>query len=132
MFLIDTNVLAEARRGDARAIGWLRGIDPALAYISVVTVGEIAKGIALQCRRDLQAAAALEAWLAAITNRFGSRILGIDETIMRAWGSYQAAQPRPVMDCLIAATARVHRKSVVTRNVADFAGMDIELINPWG
>ncbi|MEJ0045845.1 MAG: type II toxin-antitoxin system VapC family toxin [Rhodospirillales bacterium] len=131
MYLIDTNVLSEARRGDPTAVAWLRGIDPLLAYLSVVTVGEIAKGIEMKRRRDPSAAEALGAWLAGILQRYQRRILPIDQAVMLAWGRLQAERPRPVMDCLIAATAEAHRKIVVTRNDMDFAGIGVGVVNPW-
>jgi predicted nucleic acid-binding protein len=131
MYLIDTNVLSEARRGDPRAVAWLRSIDPLLAYLSVVTVGEIAKGIEMKRRRDQAAAQALSTWLAGILQRYERRILPVDQPAMLAWGRLQVERPRPVMDCLIAATALAHRKIIVTRNDADFAGTGVEIINPW-
>jgi predicted nucleic acid-binding protein len=131
MYLIDTSVLSEARRGDPRAVTWLRGIDPLLAYLSVVTVGEIAKGIEMKRRHDTATAVALSSWLAAILQRYERRILPVDQAAMLAWGRLQAARPRPAMDCLIAATALAHGKIVVTRNDTDFAGTGLEIINPW-
>jgi predicted nucleic acid-binding protein len=96
-----------------------------------VTVGEIAKGIEMKRRRDPVAAQALATWLAAILQRFERHILPVDQPAMLAWGRLQAERPRPVMDCLIAATALAHRKIVVTRNEADFTGTGIEIVNPW-
>jgi len=131
MYLVDTNVLLEARRGDAFAVGWLRRADPLLVYISVVTVGEIMKGAALKRRRDPAAGQVLHDWLAGVLQRYGGRILTVDSDVMLAWGRLQADRPRPVLDCIIAATALVRGKIVVTRNGADFDGAGVEVVNPW-
>jgi predicted nucleic acid-binding protein len=132
MYLIDTNVLSEARRRDTVAIAWLRRIDPHRAFLSVVTIGEIEKGAALQRRRgDIEAGRSIETWLAGIVQGFSRHILDIDQDVMLAWGRLQAAQPRPAMDCLIAATALVHRMTVVTRNVADFGNTGVTVLSPW-
>jgi predicted nucleic acid-binding protein len=130
MYLVDTNVLSEARRGNVAAGRWLRGVDPLLVYVSVVTLGEIMKGAALKRSRDAVAGQAILDWLAGILQRYDKRILNVDSDVMLAWGRLQAARPRPVMDCLIAATALVHGKIVVTRNVADFAQAGVEVFNP--
>jgi predicted nucleic acid-binding protein len=132
MYLIDTNVLSAARRHDAHAVAWLRHTNHELAYLSVVTLGEIKKGAALRRQRgDAPAARVLEAWMAGIMQHFRARLLDIDQDVMLAWGRLQAQRPRPAMDCLIAATALVHRKIVVTRNTADFAGTGVDILNPW-
>jgi predicted nucleic acid-binding protein len=130
MYLVDTNVRSEARRGNVAAARWLRGVDPLLVYVSVVTIGEIMKGAALKRSRDAVAGQALQDWLAGILQRHDKRILNVDSDVMLAWGQLQAVRPRPVMDCLIAATALVHGKIVVTRNEADFADSGVEVFNP--
>jgi len=131
MFLVDTCVLSEARRDNLEAVGWLRSIDAESAYLSVITIGEIMKGIALKGRTDAHAAASLRQWLARLQHLYADRILPIDAAVALEWGRLSAARPRPMADALIAATARVHRKIVVTRNIADFSDAGIDVLNPW-
>jgi toxin FitB len=131
MYLVDTNILSEARRGSAEARVWLRSVDPATIYLSVVTLGEIMKGIALKLGGDPPLAAALTLWLERLRHEHAARILPIDDRVVLRWGRLAAARPRGMADGLIAATAIVHDKIVVTRNVADFADTGIAIVNPW-
>jgi len=131
MYLVDTNVLSEARRGTAEARNWLRSIDPETLYLSVITLGEIMKGIELKQRTDGHAAAPLRQWLEELRQDHADRILPVTDDIALEWGRLAAERPRAMADALIAATAIVHRKTIVTRNTADFAGARIPLINPW-
>jgi predicted nucleic acid-binding protein len=131
MYLVDTNVLCEARRGSKEARVWLRSIDPTTIYLSVITLGEIMKGIALKLRADARAAAALTAWLQQLRRDHSDRILPITDGIALEWGRLAAERPRGMADGLIAATAVVHSKIIVTRNVEDFSGVGIPVINPW-
>jgi predicted nucleic acid-binding protein len=131
MYLVDTNVLSEARRGSPKARAWLRSVDPAAAFLSVVTLGEIMRGVALKARTDAKTAAALTAWLRQLQQDHGARILPVTDQIALAWGRLAAERPRGMADALIAATAAVHGKIVVTRNVADFDGAGVPVINPW-
>src|SRR5579863_3825978 len=121
MYLVDTNVLSEARRGSSQARAWLRSVDPETIYLSVVTLAEIMKGIALRSRADPPAAAALTLWLERLRHHHADRILPIGDRVALEWGKLAARRPRPMADGLIAATARVHDKIVVTRNVIEFA-----------
>jgi toxin FitB len=131
MYLVDTNVLSEARRGSKEAPVWLRSIDPTTIYLSVITLGEIMKGIALKLRADARAAAALTAWLEQLRRDHSDRILPITDGIALEWGRLAAERPRGMADGLIAATAVVHSKIIVTRNVEDFSGVGIPVIDPW-
>ena len=131
MFLVDTCVLSEARRGSVKAVEWLTTADSDTIYLSVITIGEIMRGIVLKRRTDAKAAAALHRWLARLQHSYGDRVLPVDAAVALEWGDLSAARPRSMADALIAATARVHRKIVVTRNVADFADAGVELLNPW-
>jgi predicted nucleic acid-binding protein len=131
MYLVDTNVLSEARRGSNEARIWLRSVDPATIYLSVITLGEIMKGIALKMRTDARAAAALTAWLEQLRQDHGDRILPISDRVALEWGRLAAERPRGMADALIAATAAVHAKIIVTRNVEDFAETRLPVINPW-
>jgi toxin FitB len=131
MYLVDTNVLSEARRGSPEARAWLRSVDPAAIFLSVVTLGEIMRGIALKAQTDAKMATALTAWLRQLQQDHRARILPVTDQIALAWGRLAAERPRGMADALIAATAVVHGKIVVTRNVADFDGAGVPVTNPW-
>jgi predicted nucleic acid-binding protein len=131
MYLVDTNVLSEARRGSKEARNWFRSVDPATIYLSVVTLGEIMKGIALKSRSDPLAAASLTEWLERLRQEHAARVLPITDRVALQWGRLAAERSCGMADGLIAATAAVHSKIVVTRNVADFADAHIPIINPW-
>jgi predicted nucleic acid-binding protein len=130
-YLIDTNVLSEARRHTPQATAWLREVDPAAVFLSVITVGEIAKGIAVRERTDPVAAAALGRWLDGLRQHYADRILKVDDAVATTWGHLMARRSLPVPDGLIAATARVHNLTLVTRNEADFADAGVDVVNPW-
>ena len=131
MYLVDTNVLSEARRGTTEARNWLRSVDPATIYLSVISLGEIMKGIALKMQADPRAAASLTAWLEQLRHDHGDRILPISDRVAIEWGRLAAERPRGMADGLIAATAAVHGKIIVTRNVQDFSDTRLPLVNPW-
>jgi toxin FitB len=131
MYLVDTNVLSEARRGSAEARAWLRSVDPATVYLSVVTLGEIMKGIALKRRSDPPLAASLSLWLERLRHEHAARILPITDRVALEWGRLAAERPRGMANGLIAATAAIYDKIVVTRNVAGFADTSIAVVNPW-
>ena len=131
MYLVDTNVLSEARRGTEAARDWLRSVDPEMIYLSVITLGEIMKGIELKQRTDPRAAASLRQWLEQLRQDHADRILPIGDDIAFEWGRLAAERPRATADALIAATAVIHRKAIVTRNTADFVGTRVPLVNPW-
>ena len=130
-YLLDTCVLFEARRRSAPAVAWLQAADPVTLFLSVITVGEIAKGIAVRERTDPVAAVALGRWLDGIRTIYTDRVLPIDDAVATAWGHLMARRSLPVPDGLIAATARVHNLTLVTRNVADFADTGVDVVNPW-
>jgi predicted nucleic acid-binding protein len=131
MYLVDTSVLSEARRGNKDARIWLRSVDPTTIYLSVITLGEIMKGIALKLRADTGAAAALTAWLEQLRHDHSDRIIPVSDRIALEWGRLAAERPRGMADGLIAATAMVHNKIIVTRNVSDFSDTGIPVLNPW-
>ena len=131
MYLVDTNVLSEARRGSREARIWLRSVDPSDIFLSVITLGEIMKGIALKLRADARTAATLTAWLEQLRRDHIDRILPISDRIALEWGRLAAERPRGMADGLIAATALVHAKIVVTRNVEDFSDGRVPVMNPW-
>lgn len=130
-YLIDTNVLSEARRRSPQVTAWLREGDPASLFLSVITLGEITKGIALRDRSDPVAVAALSRWLDGMRRLNMERIRAIDDAVAIAWGHLMARRSFPVPDGLIAATARGHNLTLVIRNIADFADTGVDVVNPW-
>jgi toxin FitB len=131
MYLVDTNVLSEARRGSSEARQWLRSVDPAMVYLSVITLGEIMRGIALKERSDPAFASRLLRWLVDLQHDHADRIMPISDRVAVEWGRLAADRPRGMADGLIAATAIVYGKVIVTRNVSDFADARVPVINPW-
>jgi predicted nucleic acid-binding protein len=131
MYLLDNCVISEARRRSPPAVSWLRSTRSDALFLSAITIGEIMKGVTMKLRTDPPAAAVLMRWLDELRVVYASRILPIDDEVAMRWGRLMAERPRPVVDTLIAATARMHNKVIVTRNVADFADAGVTLLNPW-
>ncbi|GLR89715.1 type II toxin-antitoxin system VapC family toxin [Bradyrhizobium iriomotense] len=131
MYLIDTNVVSEARRGSTQATGWLRSVNPASVHLSTLTLGEIMRGIALKQKSDPKAAGHLAEWLRKLRHDHADRILAVTDQISVEWGRIAAIRPRGDIDGLIAATAIVHDLILVTRNVGDFEDTGVTVINPW-
>ncbi|MFL5282671.1 MAG: type II toxin-antitoxin system VapC family toxin [Rhodopila sp.] len=131
MYLLDTCVISEARRGTLPAVKWLQSAQSDTLFMSVITVGEIMKGVMMKLRHDPPAAASLLRWLDELRFVYTARILPIDDAVATAWGRLMAERTRPVADALIAATAKVHNKVLVTRNIADFDGTGVDVIDPW-
>jgi predicted nucleic acid-binding protein len=131
MYLLDTNVVSYARKDASPATDWLRAAAPSLLYLSVITLGEIERGIAMKERADLKAAENLSAWLQTIRNDYADRILPITDRVSILWGRLSALRTRGDADGLIAATAIVHDLVLVTRNTADFDDTGVRLVNPW-
>ena len=133
-FLLDTNVLAESRKRqpDAGVADWIATAAADQLHLSVLTLGEIEQGIArIHGRGDSQQATALARWLREVEAVFADRVLPVTTPVASTWGRQQYAQPLPVIDALIAATARVHGLTVVTRNVKDFQRSGIQVLNPF-
>ncbi len=133
-FLIDTNIISEVRKGsrcDAKVAAWYASIADGELYLSVLVTGEIRKGIELARPRDPAKADALEAWLASVDAAFGERILSIDRTVADERGRMSGQRPIPTIDGLLAATAKVHDLTLVTRNVEDVSRSGVRVVNPW-
>lgn len=133
-YLVDTNVLSELRRKqpDARVVAWMEQRPAQALYLSVLTLGEIRKGIE-RLQGDARQAALLD-WLeVALPRFFWGRVLAVDARTADRWGRLQgsAGRPLPAIDSLLAATALQHDLTLVTRNTADFEGMGVRLVNPW-
>ena len=133
-FLIDTNIISEVRKGDRAdpvVATWWNGIDEDDLWLSPLVLGEIRKGVELVRQRDPGKAEALEAWLADVNSHFGNRVLPIDTAVAEQWGMMNAIRPMPVIDALLAATAKANGLILVTRNVADVAGLGVDVLNPF-
>lgn len=133
-YLLDTNVVSETRkrRPVAAVAGWIAATPPDRLHVSVLTLGEIELGIArIRGRGGQDQASALERWLRDVEAAFEDRVLPVTLPVAAAWGRQQYARPLPVIDALIAATARVHGMTVVTRNIKDFALTGLDLFNPF-
>lgn len=133
MFLLDTDVLSALRRRERspEAIRWMTSRRTADLYLSVVTVGEVERGIAQQQRRDSPFAHELAGWLDRVLAWYGDRILPIDTATARRWGQLSAALGHDGADLLIAATALEHGLTVVTRNVRHFEPTGVSALNPF-
>jgi toxin FitB len=133
-YLLDTNVLSETRkrRPAAGVADWIAATPADRLHVSVLTLGEIEQGIArVRGRGDRQQATALERWLRDVEAGFEARILPVTLPVAAAWGRQQHVQPLPVIDALIAATARVYGMTVVTRNIMDFELAGVQVLNPF-
>jgi predicted nucleic acid-binding protein len=132
VYLLDTVILSELRKRQRhpRLVAWLQDVRPADLYLSVVTIGEVEKGIAKQRRLDPAFAARLTVWLDATLSHYQGRILPVDVTVARRWGRLADAHKHAGADLLIAATALEHGLTVVTRNVRHFANTGALLFDP--
>jgi len=132
-YLLDTNLVSETRKkkADPGVVAFLRAADSSSLYLSVLTLGELRKGVASKRRTDPIAAKSLAAWVEGLEFGYAERILGIDAAIARLWGDWSADRPRPVIDTLLAATAVVHGLTLITRNTRHVNGLPVKMINPW-
>lgn len=137
MYLVDTNVISEVRRRDRADKGVLSFFrnaaeDDVDLYLSVVTIGELRRGVEIiRHRGDKPQATRLENWLDGALREFGQNILAVDQEIGQLWGRLRVPHPEHSLDKLIAATALIHDLTVVTRNVDDFAGTGARVLNPF-
>jgi len=137
VYLIDTNVISELRKRDRANPGVLAFFrqaenSEAALYLSAVTVGELRRGVELiRHRGDALQADSLEAWLTSVLTDFARSILPIDHDVSQVWGRLRVPHPEHALDKLIAATALIHGLTVVTRNVDDFSGCRVPVLNPF-
>jgi predicted nucleic acid-binding protein len=133
-YLLDTNVLSELRKGkrcNRNVLAWYRVSAGKEKFLSVLSVGEIRRGIEIVRRRDLISARSLDAWLAKLISNYSARILGVNEAVAEKWGRLMVPDPLPVIDAFLAATAIVHGLTLVTRNVEDVRGSGASVLNPF-
>ena len=133
-YLVDTNVLSEARKSrrcDLGVASWFAAVPATEIYVSALTAGEIRKGVEARRRRDELAARALERWLEELMTTYADRILPVDEEVADRWGRLNVPDPLPPIDGLLAATASVHGLTLVTRNVRHVERTGVELLNPF-
>ncbi len=137
MFLIDTNVISEARKGqraDPGVIAFWADVarDDTPLFLSAITIGELRRGVDLiRHRGDQQQAAVLEAWLALVLHDYGDRVLALDADAAQLWGRLRVPHSHNALDKQIAAIALLHDLTLVTRNTADFTDAGVALLNPF-
>jgi toxin FitB len=137
VYLIDTNVISEARKGKASKPGVQAFFDDAATrsidlYLSVITIGELRRGVELiRHRGDLPQAKKLEAWLARLLTTYARLILPLDQEIAQLWGRLRVPHHENAIDKQIAATALIHDLTLVTRNTRDFAATGVRLFDPF-
>jgi predicted nucleic acid-binding protein len=135
MYLVDTNVISEARKGTKANPGVRRFFkDTAVAdvYVSAQTIGEIRRGLEnIRYRGDIPQTKKLENWLEVIVDDYADKILSFDEECAQVWGRLMSPHPQHPVDKQIAAIALIHDLTLVTRNVDDFRGTGVEIVNPF-
>jgi predicted nucleic acid-binding protein len=132
MYLLDTNVVSELRKPKPHGgvLAWLQGVDDSELFLSAVTLGEIQAGIELTREQNAAKAAEIEAWLELVASAYN--VLTMDGAVFRHWARLMHRQSDPLYeDAMIAATAKTHGLKVVTRNVADFQALGLQVFNPF-
>jgi predicted nucleic acid-binding protein len=132
-YLLDTNVLSETRRprGDEGVKAWISSVSADDLYLSVLVIGEIRRGIERLVRRDQDQAAVYEAWLGTVVRDYADRIIPVDAETADEWGRMSVPDPVPIVDGLMAATAKVRGMTFVTRNTADVERAGVVLLDPF-
>ena len=131
--MLDTNLISETRKrkADPRILQFFRSASRSTLYLSVLTLGELRKGVAMKRRTKPEAAAGYSEWINELEAIYADRIVSVDIATARLWGEFSAARTRPLIDTMLAATAIVHDLTLVTRNVGDIHDLPVRVLNPW-
>lgn len=133
-YLLDTNAISATRQSykQPRVADFLRSLDPSTLFISVLTFGEIRKGLTMKRLKTPNGVENLSRWVEQVERVYASRALDVDAGIAKLWGELMGGnRTLPVVDTLLAATAIVHNLTLVTRNASDLEGLPVQLFNPW-
>ena len=133
-YLLDTNVVSEIRKRDRanpNVLDWFSALDSDQLFVSVLVVGELRQGIESVRRRDKISARRLDRWLAQLRTHYEERVLPVTEPIAELWGKLSVVGPFPVVDGLMAATAKFHHLTLATRNTKDVRDSGADLFNPF-
>jgi len=133
-YLIDTNIISEVRKGarcDRDVAAWFESIADADIYLSVLVVGEIRKGIERARPNTPVQASALEQWLTELVRSFTERIMPIDQAVADEWGRMSAKRSLSTIDALLAATSKVNRMTLATRNISDVVNLGVRVLDPF-
>jgi len=137
MFLVDTNVISEARKGERADAGvlafWAEAArEQTPIFLASVTIGELRRGVELiRYRGDRHQASLLDTWLSQVLSDYGDRVLSLDCDAAQVWGRLRVPSPQHAIDKQIAAIALLHDLTVVTRNTGDFVTTGVRLLNPF-
>ena len=137
MFLVDTNVISEARKGERADAGvlafWAEAArEQTPIFLASVTIGEIRRGVELiRYRGDRHQASLLDTWLSQVLSDYGDRVLSLDCDAAQVWGRLRVPSPQHAIDKQIAAIALLHDLTVVTRNTGGFVTTGVRLLNPF-
>lgn len=137
MYLLDANIISELRkintgRIDKNVLNWVNSIDLDKTYLNSIVVGELYQGVlAKRHKKDLIQAEILSEWFWSVLDLYQDRIFEIDNRATMIWAQLQTPNPKSANDAYIAATAIAHNLTIATRNVKNFDGMPVQLINPF-
>jgi predicted nucleic acid-binding protein len=132
-YLLDTNIVSELRKRapDPRVLAWYEKARPAELFLSVLTIGEIRLGIERLRGKDTTQARRLEKWLHGLHTAYSDHIIGVDAETAEEWGRINVPDPLPIIDDLLAASAKVRGWTFVTRNTSGVASSGVQLLNPF-
>jgi predicted nucleic acid-binding protein len=132
-FLLDTNVVSETRkpRPDQNVVAWLTSVSRSDLFVSTMVIGELRRGVEMLYRRDRQRAMALDQWLTDLLNEYAERVLPVTVEIAEEWGRMNVPDRLPAIDAILAATAKVHRMTLVTRDTGRLAQYGVMILNPF-
>lgn len=132
-YLLDTNVISELRKSspDASVEAWYDSVPGSQLFVSVLTIGEIRLGVERMRRKDAEKAASLENWLTRLETAYVDHIVPVDSAIADTWARLSVPDPLPVIDGLLAATARDRGWTLVTRNTKDVRRTGVRVLNPF-